>query len=200
MAFVVKMAVIPESLRRRASAAARRWPASVRTTSGGAVCSACRLSRSGFKARSLSGAYRELPSSGIFVTENTFNDRREPLVKLARSVARATLFALTNPHAAVAIMVKVAPHQFQSIEAGRTLFDTYLDLSTPLRRDSRGEPVFGYAMPEGWERLQKILLSGETPVLAKRLDLTAVVTGELIPDINRFDRDKVRQQARAFNP
>lgn len=158
------------------------------------------LSRSGFRARSLSGAFRELPSSGIFVTENTFNDRREPLVKLARSVARATLFALTNPDAAVAIMVKVAPHQFQDIEAGRTLFDTYLDLSTPLRKDSRGEPVFGYAMPEGWERLQKILLSGETPVLAKRLDLTAVVAGELIPDINRFDRDKVRQQARAFNP
>jgi hypothetical protein len=56
------------------------------------------------------------------------------------------------------------------------------------------------ALPEGWERLQTILLSGETPALEKRLDLSPVVTGQLISEVNRFDREKVRQQARAFKP
>lgn len=167
---------------------------------GGSVEELALLYRAGFKGRSLSGGYRALPSSGIFVTERTFNDRRDLLVKVARPVARATLFALTNPDAAAGIMARLVPRQFANVEAGRALFQTYLELSTPQRSDSRGELVFGYAMPEGWERLQSILLEGAQPVLEKRLDLAAIVTGELVTEINRFDRETVRRRARAFKP
>jgi NitT/TauT family transport system substrate-binding protein len=167
---------------------------------GGSVEELVWLYQTGLKARSLSGEYRELPSSGIFVIEKTFADRHELLVKVARSIARATLFSMTNPRAAVAVMSKLVPTQFQSVEAGRVLFHTYLELSTPSHKNTHGEPVFGRAMPEGWERLQTILLSGETPALEKRLDLSPVVTGQLISEVNRFDREKVRQQARAFKP
>ena len=85
-------------------------------------------------------------------------------------------------------------------ESGRIFLRTYIDLSTPLRKDQAGELIFGYAMPEGWERLQKIFLSGEKPVLAKPVDLAPVVTGDLVADVNRFDREKVRQQARTYKP
>lgn len=166
---------------------------------GGAANDLVWLYQGGFKARSLSGEYRELPSSGIFVTEKTFNEKRDLLVKIGRSVARATLFAMTNPDAAVAIMAKLVPEQFQNMETGRVFFHTYLDLSTPLKKEG-GEPVFGYAMPEGWERLQKIFLSGDKPVLSQPVDLAPVVVGDLVPEINRFDREKVRQQARTFKP
>lgn len=165
---------------------------------GGSVEELAALYRAGFNGRSLGGKYRELPSSGIFVTESTFNARRELLVKVARPVARATLFALTNPDAAAAIMAQTVPRQFENVDAGRALFRTYLELSTPKRRDSHGELVFGYAMPDGWQRLQEILLTGDKPVLEKPVDLAAVVTGELIPEINRFDHDQVRQRGRAF--
>jgi ABC-type nitrate/sulfonate/bicarbonate transport system substrate-binding protein len=167
---------------------------------GGSVEELAALYRAGFKGRSLAGEYRELPSSGIFVTESTFNGRRDVLVKVARPVARATLFALTNPEAAAAIMAQMVPRQFGDAEAGRALLRTYLELSTPQQRDRRGEPVFGYAMPDGWQRLQGILLAGDRPVLPEPADLARVVIGELIPEINRFDRDKVRQRARAFKP
>jgi NitT/TauT family transport system substrate-binding protein len=167
---------------------------------GGSVEELGLLHRAGFKGRSLSGGYRALPSSGIFVTERTFNDRRDLLVKVARPVARATLFALTNPDAATAIMAQLVPRQFVNVEAGRALFQTYLELSTPQRSDSRGELVFGHAMTEGWERLQSILLAGAQPVLEKRVDITAIVTGELVTEINRFDRETVRRRARAFKP
>lgn len=167
---------------------------------GGSAEELAWLYHTGFKARSLSGDYRELPSSGIFVTEKTFTERRKLLVKVARSVARATLFSMTNPRAAEGLLAKIIPQQFQNVEVGRVLFHTYLDLSTPLRTDKHGEPLFGYAMPEGWERLHKILLSGEKPVLGRPVDLVPIVAGELISEINRFDRGKVRQQARAFKP
>jgi ABC-type nitrate/sulfonate/bicarbonate transport system substrate-binding protein len=166
---------------------------------GGAANDLVWLYQGGFKARSLSGEYRELPSSGIFVTEKTFNEKRDVLVKVGRSIARGTLFGMTNPDAAVAIMAKLFPDQFQNMEAGRVFLHTYRDLSTPLRQQG-GEPVFGYAMPEGWERMQKIFLSGDKPVLTAPVDLKPVVVGDLVPEINRFDREKVRQQARAFKP
>jgi NitT/TauT family transport system substrate-binding protein len=166
---------------------------------GGAANDLVWLYQAGFKPRSLSGEYRELPSSGIFVTEKTFNEKRDVLVKIGRSVARGSLFGMTNPEAAATIMAKLFPDQFQNMEAGRVFLKTYLDLSTPLRKD-QGEPIFGYAMPEGWERMQKIFLSGDKPILAKPLDLAPVVTGELVPEMNRFDHEKVRQQARTFKP
>ena len=75
-----------------------------------------------------------------------------------------------------------------------------LELSTPQRRDSRGEPVFGYAMLDGWKRLHGILLAGDKPVIQKPLNLAAVVTGELVPKINLFDHDRVRQRARERQP
>lgn len=166
---------------------------------GGAANDLVWLYQAGFKPRSLSGEYRDLPSAGIFVTETVFNERRDMVMKVGRSVARATLFALTNQDAAVSIMSKLAPEQFTNMENGRAFFLTYLDLSTPQRK--RGdEPIFGYAMLEGWERLQKIFLSGEKPILKKPVDLKQVVVGDLVDEINRFDRDKVRQQARNFKP
>lgn len=157
------------------------------------------LYQAGFKPRSLSGEFKDLPSSGIFVTEKTFTERRDLAVKIGRAIAKGTLFGMTNPDAAVAIMAKLVPDQFQNMEGGRAFYRTYLDLSTPQRQE-RGEPVFGYAMPDGWERLQKIFLSGEKPILAQPVDLKALVTGELVAEINRFDHEKVRQQARAFKP
>ena len=158
------------------------------------------LYQAGFKPRSLSAEYRDLPSGGIFVTEKTLTDRRDMVVKVSRSIARATLFALTSFDAAVAIMAKFAPEQFENMESGRIFLRTYIDLSTPLRKDQAGELIFGYAMPEGWERLQKIFLSGEKPVLAKPIDLAPVVTGDLVADVNTFDREKVRQRARTYRP
>lgn len=167
---------------------------------GGAANDLVWLYQAGFKPRSLSGEYRELPSSGIFTTEKMFNERRDVLIKIGRSVARGSLFGITNPDAAAAIMAKLFPDQFQNPQAGRVFLGTYLDLSTPLRKDTAGEPIFGYAMPEGWERMQQIFVSGDKPILTHRLDLAPVVTGELVAEINRFDRDKVRQQARSYKP
>ena len=167
---------------------------------GGSVEELAALARAGFNVRSLSGEYGELPSSGIFVTEKTFHERREQLAKVGRAVARATLFALTNPPAAASIMARMVPAQFQSNESGRTLLGTYLALSTPSRRDDRGELVFGAAMPGGWARLRTLALLGGSPVGDRPADLDTVVTGELIPEVNRFDREKVRQQARAARP
>jgi ABC-type nitrate/sulfonate/bicarbonate transport system substrate-binding protein len=157
------------------------------------------LYQAGFKPRSLGGEFRDLPASGLFATEKTFHERRDMLVKVGRAFAKGGLFALTNPDGTIALMAKLFPDQFQKMEGGRAFFHVYLDLSTPQRRQG-DEPLFGYAMPEGWERLQKVFVSGDKPILAKPVDLGPVVTGELVTEINRFDHDKVRRQARSFTP
>jgi NitT/TauT family transport system substrate-binding protein len=157
------------------------------------------LYQAGFKPRSLSGEFRDLPASGFFATEKEFTERRDTLVKIGRAVAKGTLFGMTNPDGASALLAKLFPDQFQNMEGGRAFYRVYLDLSTPQRRQG-SEPLFGYAMPEGWERLQQVFLSGDKPILAKPVDLAGLVTGELVPEINRFDHDQVRQQARAFKP
>ena len=83
---------------------------------------------------------------------------------------------------------------------GRVLHRLAPGARAVVRSDERGELVFGAAMPEGWVRLRTLLLLGGSPVGEKPAELEAVVTGELIPAVNHFDREKVRQQARAARP
>ncbi len=166
---------------------------------GGAANDLVWLYEAGLKARSISGEYRDLPSSGLFVTEKTWNERRDLCARVGRAIAKGTLFTLTNFDAAAAIMARVAPEQFAKPQTGRMFLKNYVDLSTPQKTE-HGEPLFGYPMLDGWERLQGIFLSGDKPVLKKPVDLKSVVVGDLVPEMNKFDHAKVRAQAKASKP
>jgi len=130
-----------------------------------------------------------------FVAENA-----AVLVGFARGVAKATLFGLSNPEAAVRIHWKAYPQtRPQGMEEAKALkdaahvFQARFDLQ---RVDNRADKRYGASSLEQWETLKRIyrdqkLIEGAVPA-------ADYSTGALVDQINRFDKEAVVRQAREY--
>jgi len=122
------------------------------------------------------------------------------LVGFARSVARATLFGLSNPEAAVRIHWKAYPQtRPQGVEEAKALKDAIhvfrarFDLQ---RVDHRADKRYGASSLEQWDKLKSIyrdqkLIEGAVPA-------ADFYTGALVDQINRFDKEAVIKQAKEY--
>ncbi|HYB41401.1 MAG TPA: ABC transporter substrate-binding protein, partial [Candidatus Methylomirabilis sp.] len=122
------------------------------------------------------------------------------LVGFARGVAKATLFGLTNPEAAVRLHWKLYPQtRPQGVDEAVALaeaihvFESRFELQ---RVDNRADKRYGAASPEQWEKLKAIykdqkLIEGAAPA-------ADLYTGGLVDQINHFDHDAVIRQAKEY--
>jgi len=122
------------------------------------------------------------------------------LVGFARGVAKATLFGLSNPEAAVRIHWKLYPQtRPQGVEEQKALkealhvFDARFELQ---RVDNRADKRYGIATLEQWEKLKSIyrdqkLVEGTVPA-------ADFYSSTLVDQINRFDKDAVIRQANEY--
>ena len=136
-----------------------------------------------------------LASETTVATDAVFRNDRRYVIGLGRAMAKATLFAETNPDAAIAIMKKVAPAEHTDPAYTRIFFNAALAIMKP-----RQPGKYGLSDPGGWDRLQNFLAiptEGATG-MTKKIDVKELVTNELIDEINKFDAEAVRKQARAY--
>jgi NitT/TauT family transport system substrate-binding protein len=130
-----------------------------------------------------------------FVTENA-----AVAAGVARGIARATLFGLTNPEAAVRIHWTAYPQtRPQGVDEAKALKEALHVFSARFelqRVDNRADKRYGIATPEQWEKLKSIykdqkLVEGTVPA-------ADYYTSALVDQINRFDKDAVIRQARDY--
>jgi NitT/TauT family transport system substrate-binding protein len=140
--------------------------------------------------------------TAMIAKPETLKNRRDALVRLGRAHAKATVFALENPDAAVRIHFKRYPEQrptgvddATAIALGRRsllarLNNMRID-NMVVKRDKWGfmheSDVNTYL-----DMLKKI---GDVD---KSVDPKVIYTNELIDEINRFDVADVRRRAREF--
>jgi NitT/TauT family transport system substrate-binding protein len=122
------------------------------------------------------------------------------LVGFARGVARATLFGLSNPEAAVRIHWKTYPQtRPQGVDEAKALkeaihvFKARFDLQ---QVDNRADKRYGASSLEQWDKLKSIyrdqkLIEGAVPA-------ADFYTGALVDQINRFDKEAVIKQAKEY--
>jgi len=137
----------------------------------------------------------QLASETTVATDSVFRQDRRYVVGLGRAMARATLFAETNPEAAIAIMKKVAPQEHTDPAFTKTFFDAALVIMRPRQPGKYGLHDVG-----GWDRLQNFMAvptEGATGMTTK-VDVKQLVTNELVGEMNRFNADAVRKQAREY--
>jgi len=137
----------------------------------------------------------QLASETTVATDSVFRQDRRYVVGLGRAMAKATLFAETNPDAAIAIMKKVAPQEHTDPAFTRTFFNAALVIMRP-----RQPGKYGLSDVAGWDRLQNFMAvptEGATGMTTK-VDVKQLVTNELVDDMNRFDAEAVRKQAREY--
>ena len=140
----------------------------------------------------------QLASETTVVPDEILKRDRRYIVGFGRALAKATVFAEANPEAAIALMKKVAPQEQTDAAYTKTFFNAAVTITTP-----RKPGKYGLHDIAGWERLQTIMSTpvGDQPTgLQTKVDVNQLVTNELIDEINNFDAEAVRKQAKEYKP
>ncbi len=131
------------------------------------------------------------------VRRDSVRDDRKTVVGLARAVAKATVFTLANPEAAVRLHWKMFPESKPKnkteAEALRDSLKILASRATIWSIEDAPVRKWGYMDPSRWDAMVRILgLEGKVK------DPQRFFTDALLDDINRFDEAKIREQARAY--
>jgi ABC-type nitrate/sulfonate/bicarbonate transport system substrate-binding protein len=94
----------------------------------------------------------QLASETTVVPDDIFKQDRRYIIGFGRAMAKATLFAETNPEAAIAIMKKVAPQEQTDPAFTKTFFAAALAVMKPRQSGKYVLQDIG-----GWERLQNFM-------------------------------------------
>jgi len=131
------------------------------------------------------------------VTENA-----AMLVGFARGIAKATVFGLANPEAAVRIHWKMYPQtkpqtgdEAKALKDALNVFNARFMLQ---RVDNRPDTRFGIGTLAQWEKLKSIFkdqrfIEGTVPA-------ADLYSAALVDQINKFDRAAIVAQAKAYKP
>ena len=143
---------------------------------------------------------RKFPSNGFVALEDYLRTSRADAVALARGYAMGTVFAIANPEAAIRILWEVYP-QTRSLgkDEATALRDDLLTLDARAKH-WRYEPVDGKRWGDNVEANYRTYLDWLTAqgVVKTKVDVKDLITDELLDDVNKFDADAIRKEARAF--
>ena len=142
------------------------------------------------------------PSNGFLALEDTLKARRKEAIALARGYARGTLFAITNPEAAIRILYEVFP---QTKPTGK-------DEATAIRDDAKVLPAriqngklekagvkrWGENSEANYGACAQFML--KWGIIKQPVEARDLITNELIDEINRFDPHQVAAEAKAYKP
>ena len=121
------------------------------------------------------------------------DENQDLLIKLARGIAKSQVFMDENPEAAVRINWEVYPESKptgvsdeQAMKQALTILNTRLEYTQPI------DGQYGLATEESVEaQINLMSLEGE-------VNVSDVWTADLLDEINDFDEEEIRRQAREY--
>ena len=155
----------------------------------------------GLQFRRLSAPMHDQMIGQTVASSDTFlAEHPKAAVGFARGIARATLFGLTNPEAAVRIHWKAYPEtKPQGVDEATALkeaihvFKSRFELQ---RVDHREDKRYGFATRAQWEKLKQIYT--EQGVTKGSTDVAQAYTDKLVNDINGFDKAAIVKAAKEW--
>lgn len=156
----------------------------------------------GFKIRYIDTGegFASLPDVGLLARKETLADNPKMLTGFARAVAKGYVFSVANPAAAVKISWKLFPEsEPKNVSPEEALAGGILVNKGRMEiwDSPKTKGVLGTFIESDWKRLIDYMKSNG--LLREDIPLDRVFTNALVPEINKFDREKVRQQAKAFD-
>lgn len=155
----------------------------------------------GLKTRLLpvSEKLKNLPDTSILAKPENIEKKRAQLVGFARAVAKGHLFTITNTPAAVKLTWKIRPEAEpknmkpeDALKQGVAVTQARMAIwSSP-----KTEGVSGAFIEAEWKNLVEFLKSLGS--LQEEVPVSRIYTTALTQDINKFDRDAVIAEAKAF--
>jgi NitT/TauT family transport system substrate-binding protein len=161
------------------------------------------LENSGVKLRRLDTPFvKDMIGQTLAARDDTLAENAGVAMGFARGVAKATVFGLANPEAAIRIHWKMyrqarpqGADEAKAMQDALRVFGSRFELQ---RVDIRDDKRFGFASPAQWERLEATLV--EQKIVSGTLPAAELYTGALIDEINRFDQAAIVKLARDYKP
>jgi NitT/TauT family transport system substrate-binding protein len=157
------------------------------------------LENNGFKFRYIDPPWiDEILGNVIIAREETIEKDPDLVVKVARGVAKSSVFGLANPDGALRNHWKMYPEtkpqtvNEETFRQARRIFDSRFDLTKLEPGVKWGENV-----PAQWKRMADI--SVEEGLVSKTFDVSTCYTNQFISAINDFDQNKIEQDAKTSN-
>ena len=147
-----------------------------------------------------SGPVARYPSNGFLALQDTLQKDRAQAVALVKGYAMGTVFAIANPEAAVKILYEVYPQTKPSgksdEQALREDVKTLLARAEHWKLEAGGVTRWGESSLKDFDAYQDFLLKWK--VIGAKVPATAIVTNELIDEVNKFDAARVAADAKAY--
>ncbi|MCP4615201.1 MAG: ABC transporter substrate-binding protein [Bradyrhizobium sp.] len=138
-------------------------------------------------------------NTGLFASDETMKTRKEDLCKFGRAFAKATLFAVTNPEAAVRLYWKAVPASRRGADDAEAMKNGLTEVAPMLKVFDLGfPPKTKYGVVDRAALEKYIALNRQEGVINADPPVDAIATGELIDCINDFDSEAVRKKAREW--
>ena len=157
------------------------------------------LENQGLQFREISAPFmKDLLGQIVIARDEYLAEHPEIAIAFARGLAKATLFGLTNPEAAVRMHWKMYPQtRPQGMDEARAMQESIHVFNARFetqRVDNRDDKRFGASSTAQWNRLKAIYK--EQGLIQGTVDVNEAFTNSLIDEINRFDQAAVIRQAK----
>ncbi len=144
----------------------------------------------------------EMLGQTLATSDELLASSADVLVGVARGIAKATVFGLANPEAAVRIHWKLYPaSRPQSGDEAKLMQDAlrvFMSRFDLQRVDTRADKRFGFGSPAQWAKLQAIYK--EQKVVQGTVPPGDLYSAQLIDRINTFDAAAIVRQAAEHKP
>jgi len=138
-------------------------------------------------------------NTGLFASDETLKTKRDQLCRFGRAYARATLFAVTNPEAAVKLYWKAVPGARRGATEEEAMKNGLAEVAPMLKVFDIGFPPatkYGTIDRDAFEKYME--LNKQEGVIVATPPFDSIATNDLIGCINDFNGDEVRSKAKAW--
>ena len=145
-------------------------------------------------------AIARFPSNGFIALEETLAKDRAQAVALTQAYAKGTVFAMTNPEAAVRILWEIYPQtKATGKDEATALRDDLKTLEARARNwrlEAGGVTKWGENSEANYGSYVDFLL--KNGVIKEKVAVADLITNALIDDINKFDANAIKATAQGY--
>lgn len=156
----------------------------------------------GFKIRYIDTGegFSSLPDVGLISRRENFETNPKMLIGFARALAKGYVFSVANPAAAVKISWKLFPESEPKTQSPDEALAGGIAVNAARMKiwDSpKTNGSLGLLIESDWKRLIDFMKTNGQ--LKEEIPVDRVLTNQFIKEINAFDREEIRRQAKAFD-
>jgi NitT/TauT family transport system substrate-binding protein len=137
-----------------------------------------------------------LPSEVMAVRPDYLQANRQTVLKVARSMAKASYVVTQFPDKWLGLLKKLAPQDVSDPDLAKLAMDVWLDIAAYPKQG--GDYVFGRSDETAWRTLESIGREFGGDDSRRQVDVTTVIDNGLVEQINDFSREEVRKQGEAI--